>query len=297
MKVAVILATRGRPAKALAAIEALRILESGKHTVEVMLACDDDDPADSAGFFRAYDGVTVDVAPRPAGVGECWNRLAEKVDADLVVHLADDALILNPSWDDTAVRLFGEFAWPHPDIAIAGMHDTNSPGQATLFVFRPGWVRHCGFLDTRFPFWFADTAIQELWTFVTGTTLPFLPLIVKLPKGDFNPRLRDMGLWWTLYAATRQERLQTAAKVRAALNLPRPDNLADIVAAHQSRDLQAYPDSVDLVRHMKHRKPPDEKYVSARYAALAYLQQHDAARHLTGEKTALEFALETMETE
>lgn len=298
MKVAAILATRGRPAKALGAIQALQILASGQHEIDIVVACDDDDPADTAGFFASYGDVRVDCAPRPAGVGHCWNRVAAKVQADLILAIPDDGLMLTPRWDAVAFDLFAQYPWPHPDIAVAALQDTNSPGQATLFCLRPGWIEQIGYLfDTRYPWWFADTCIQELWTFVTGTPLPFLPIVMKLPSGVYNPRLRDMGLWWALFASTRQERLQLAAKVRTALNLPRSDNLADIVAAHQSRDLKAYPDSVDLVRHMPNRKPPDEKYVAARYAALAYLQQHDAARHLTGDKTALQFAFDTMEAE
>lgn len=295
MKIAAIIATRGRPAKALGAIEALRLTSSGKHDLEVIVACDDDDPADTAGFFSAYSGVTVDVAPRPPGVGHCWNRVAHKVQADLVIHLPDDGLVMTPRWDAIALDLFDQYPWPHPDLAIAALLDTNSPGQATMFVFRPGWVRHCGFLDTRFPFWFADTAIQELWTFITGTPLPFLPITVELPKGVFNPRLRDMGLWWALFAASRQDRLQLAAKVRAELNLPRPGNLPEIVDQHQMRDVDAYPASEDIVRWMRGRKPPDAAYVDARTAALDYLRQHDAARHLTGERTAYQFAMDMME--
>lgn len=295
MKITAIIATRGRPQKALGAVEALKITASWANELEVVVACDDDDPADTATFFRDYGGVTVDCGPRPAGVGECWNRVAAKVKDGLILILPDDGVMMTPRWDQKAVEFFDQHLWPHPDIAIAALQDTASPGEHTLFMLRPGWLKHSWLLDTRYPFWFADTAIAECYSFIAGKPMPFLPIVVATPSDSFNPRMRDMGLWWALFASTRLERMQNATIVRGELELPWPDNLTQLVEECQQRDLRAYKDSLLMIKAMPNRKPPDEKYVQARYAALAYLQQHDGARHLTGERTALEFAMDTME--
>ena len=296
MKITAIIATRGRPAKALAAIEALQLTASGKHDLEVVVACDDDDPADTANFFQAYGGIVrVDVAPRPAGVGECWNRVAKTVDADLMLLMGDDAVITTPLWDEVAAGLMSSRQWPHPDLALAALLDAASPGQATMFVMTPKWVRHFGLLDTRFPFWFADTAIAETYTFVAGEYVPFLPIECQMPPNGFNPRLRDMGLWWTLFASTRQERLERAATVRAELGIPTPANLDAIVQAHEDRDRRGYRDSLALIAAMPNRKPADDAYLAARHDALWYLVNKTNARHLTGDRSAYEFSIDCME--
>lgn len=297
MKITTIIATRGRPTKALAAIEALKVTASWANQLEVVVACDDDDPADTADFFRDVGGVTVDCGPRPAGVGECWNRVAGKVKDGLILVLPDDGIVMTPRWDQKAVEFFGQHRWPHPDIAIGALQDTASPNQHTLFMLRPGWVKRCGLLDTRYPFWFADTALAETYSFISGHHMPFLPIVVAMPSDSFNPRLRDMGLWWSLFASSRQERLHLAQSVRWELDLPNPGNLADILAAHQARDLQGYKDSLLLIKAMPNRKAPDDAYRQARANALWYLLKHDNARHLTGEKRAYDFALDTMEVE
>ena len=296
MKLTIAMATRGRPDQAAASIAALRKRASGQHDIRVLLALDEDD-TDTQGWFRDDASVQMDVAPRPVGVGACWNRLVAKVTDGLIVHLPDDAVITTPLWDECASQLMSSRQWPHPDLALAALLDAASPGQATMFVMTPGWVRHFGFLDTRYPFWFADTAIAETYTFVAGKYVPFLPIEVQQPPGGFNPRLRDMGLWWTLFAATRQERLQRAEKVRADLGIPTPANLDAIVASHQARDVRGLKDSILLVRDMPNRKAPDDAYLAARTDALWYLETHDHARHLTGERTAYRFAIESMEAE
>ena len=274
MKLTAIIATRGRPAKALAAIEALQLTASGQHDLEIVVACDDDDPADTAGFFQAYGApVRVDVAPRPAGVGECWNRVASTVDADLMLLMGDDAVITTPLWDQVIVEFFDRYPWPHPEIAVAALHDAASPGEATLFVMRPSWARHCGLLDTRFVFWFSDTALAETYAFISGQQIPFVDVAVASPGHGFNPRMRDMKLWWALFAATRAERLRTAADVRSRLGIPTPANLDALREIFELRDARSCRDSLTIVQAMHNRREPDENYLAARDAALAYLER------------------------
>ena len=196
MNIVVILATRGRPRQALGVIEAMRLMQSGQHKVRVILACDEDDPADTAGFFSAYGDpdIVIECGPRPSGVGACWNRAVEKADADILMTLTDDALLVTPDWDAIITHIFENHQWVHPELAMSALNDTANPGQATLFVFRRSWYDHCGLFDERFPMWFSDTAISETYSFITGQGMPMLPVTAVLKPGVFNPRLRNMRL-------------------------------------------------------------------------------------------------------
>lgn len=295
MKIAVILATRGRPKQALGVIEAMRLMQSGEHNVRIILACDDDDPSDTEGFFSAYGDpqITIACGPRPPGVSACWNRCVGLTDADIYMTMTDDALIHTPNWDAIIAQGFDQFPWVAPEIAMAALQDSANPGQGTLFVFRPGWFKHCGLFDERFPFWFSDTAISELYSFITGQMLPLVPVQAALKAGVYNPRLREMKLWWTLYACTRLERLETARTAREAFGLEEPPNLNEIVSAWQKRDVNGLPDSEVIVRdYIPNPKPPDEAYNRARVAALDYIRRYPrAAAHLSGDMDAIDFAL------
>lgn len=288
MRIGVILATRGRPRQALGVIEAMRLMASGEHGVEFLLACDSDDPSWTGLCFQAqYEASYISVyeRERPAGVGACWNRVAALQTSDLplydlLVTLTDDALIATPDWDKIMVDTFASHPWAHPDLAIACLNDTANPGQATLFAFRPSWFRHCGLFDERFPFWHADTAIAETYSFLTGEHIPMLPITAVLKPGVYNPRLREMRLWWKLYATTRVERLMNAGKVRDALGLPEPANLWPIIRQWMERDLRGLPQSEEIAASLPPREP-DQAYLAAREAALAYLAEHPVgAAHL-----------------
>jgi glycosyltransferase involved in cell wall biosynthesis len=284
MNLSVIIATRGRPAQAATVIDALRLMSSGLHAVSYMVACDDDDPEDTAGRFLtdlAAPDIGVYEWKRPAGVGECWNRVVPFATGDIVLTLTDDALIGTPYWDAVMVDAFAAQKWAHPDLAMACLNDTANPGQATLFAFRPAWFRHCGLFDERFPFWFADTGLAEVYSFLTGEMIPMLPVTAVLKPGVFNPRLREMRLWWRLYACTRMDRLQTAARVRAELGLPEPPNLDDLVAQWMARDLRGLPDSEAIAKAIPNPRPPDEAYERARAAALETIARWPrAAAHI-----------------
>ena len=284
MNLTIILATRGRPAQASAVIESARLISSGRHALRYIVACDVDDPEDTAGFFadRPSPDLIVNCRERPPGVSSCWNRcLPLAADADLVMTTTDDAVIGTPYWDAALVDAFAAQKWAHPDLAIGCLNDTANPGQATLFAFRPSWAQHCGLFDERFPFWFSDTAIAEVYSFLTGEMIPMLPVTAVLKPGVFNPRLREMRLWWTLYACTRMERLQTAARVRAELGLPEPPNLSELMANWMARDLRGLPDSAAIAKSLPNPAQPDEAYAKARAAALETIARWPrAAAHI-----------------
>jgi hypothetical protein len=266
MKFAVVVSTRGRPDGANAVLGAARLLASTKHEIRYIVAYDDDDETCLSYPFAAY--VEKSVGPRPIGPGACWNRAFATSKMDVLVGFADDNLVVTPHWDDVIAR---HLEAVDPRIGVLSWHNNASPNQPTLMVAHREWIDRAGFFDGRFPFWFADTAIAETYSFVTGQLLPMPEALWVLGKyGESNPRLRDMRLWWAFYSATRRERLQTAARIREELGLPAPANLDQLVAAWQARDAEGLPLSEEIARGLPPREP-DGHYLIARDAARYYL--------------------------
>ena len=214
MKIAALIATRGKPQQVIGIIESMRMLSTGDHEIEFLVACDEDDPLNSVEFLRGYTVrclpdtiITIDVGPRPTGPGSLWNRLAKLTDADAFITLPDDGIIATPRWDHCINWVWRNHNWVHPDLKIGGLRDAANPGQPTLFVIGRRWYELVGhLLDERYPFWFSDTAIAETYSFITGAGLPMLPIDFASKGGQWNPRLRRMALWWTHYGLTRNER-------------------------------------------------------------------------------------------
>lgn len=277
MKIAAIIATRGRPHQAVGVIEGIRLMSSGEHEIRYIVACDDDCPADTAGFFSRYGdpSITIECGPRPAGVAACWNRCVCLTDADAIVTLPDDGLICTPLWDKGVNQIFRNHSWVHPDLKIGALNDLANPGQPTLFVIGRAWLERFKLFDERFPFWFSDTAIGEIYSFVTGQGMPILPINFAHRPGHWNPRMREMEIWWALYSATRKERLAMATTAREDLGLPTPPNLPDIIAMWEKRDREGLPASEEIVRQIMNPAPVDDRYLAAKAAALTYIKEHD----------------------
>lgn len=244
MKLRVVINTHGRPAQALAVIECLRTLESGRHEVSYVLACDNEDVATSVllvsrGMCPPY--VELDMRPRPASVQDCWNRnLVNPKHADVWFVMPDDLFCGAPNWDDLAVQTLA--LAPVPELAVIGWNDLSNPGQLTVPIVAAGWleaIKPEPFYDPRFEFWFSDTAVAETWSFVFGMTVPrpsFLPL-AGMPQRPNPLFLRDgADHLWDLYAATRINRLNTASRIRIAHDLPAPSNLQLLIDGWTERD-------------------------------------------------------------
>lgn len=282
MKFACVIATRGRPHQAIGVIEATRLMASGEHEIEFIVACDADDAtrpnifthnhiSDCVSSGIAPPSIQVSCEPRPAGVASCWNRCLALTDADAIITLPDDGLICTADWDKCANHIFRNHIWAHPELKIGALNDLANPGQGTAFIVGRAWLDRFGLFDERFPFWFSDTALTETYSFLTGQGMPLFPINFAHKPGHWNPRLRDMKLWWSLYSATRRERLETAWKARHELNLPEPPNLSQLVASWEGRDRTGLPASEEIVRQIERPAPIDDRYLAAKTAAEVYL--------------------------
>lgn len=266
MRFSVIIATRGKPEQARTVAGACLMMASGEHEVEIVISCDDDDPATIWYFHDATNGgfpVVVNDAPRPPGITECWNRCipgAVERGADVIIALPDDGLMSCPNWDAHIARYM---ATSDTRLGAMAMYDSANEGQATILLAHRHWIELAGFFDSRFYAWWADTAINETFSFVTGRGLPIVgPPGIMTKQGNWNPRLTEMKRWWNFYSASRRERLKVAEMIRAKLGLPTPD-LKTIVAQWEEHDRMGLIGGEDIVRSLKNPKPKDEAYFKA----------------------------------
>ncbi len=278
MRVAVIIATRGRPHRAAGVIECARNLMSGRHEVQFIVAADADDPVSVDYFAANAPAVTLYVQPRPIGVGDCWNRAARAHPADFYLTLPDDAWIVTPAWDammvhglthgtdgnDLSARL-GIIAW----------HDPEQPTIASIFGMSAKWIDANGFVfDPRYPFWWGDSALVETAIFANGEGMPGTTSLrfASMP-GNVNPRLRDMDLWWRFFGATRHERVETGRRIACAAGLPEINEyvMADLVAQCEEKDEAGIREIPNVMATITHPKPPSVEYIGAKAAAERYL--------------------------
>lgn len=285
MKIAVIVATRGRPQRAGGVIECARNLLSGRHEVEFIVALDGDDWRSVEYFGRfGFEGATPYVQPRPIGVGDCWNRAARAHPADIYLAWCDDAWMVTPGWDAFMVNALGggvEGNMLSANLGIVSWYDAQQPTIATMFGMTAAWVEANGFIyDARFPFWFGDSALVETAIFATGQGMPGTSSLqfASMP-GNLNPRLRDMDLWWDLFAATRHERVETARTIARNAGLPEIDNYTMGALIHQceERDTAGRANMPGALASIANPRAPDAEYLAAKAAAEDYLR---SAQHL-----------------
>lgn len=277
MHIAVIVATRNRPQRAGGVIECARNLLSGRHEVKFIVALDADDTR-SVEYFSAFVGVTPYVQPRPIGVGDCWNRAAYVHPADIYIALTDDFWMSAPGWDAFLVNALAKGVDGNmlsAQLGIVSFFDPAQPTIAALFGMTAKWVELNGFIfDPRFPFWWGDSALVETALFASGSGMPGTSSLsfASMP-GNVNPRLRDMELWWSLFAATRHERVETGRKVARAAGLPEIDDyaMAALIQQCEERDAAGLSNIPAVMASIERPAPPDAEYMAAKAAAKEYL--------------------------
>lgn len=278
MKVAVIIATRGRPQRAGGVVECARSLLSGRHEVEFIVAVDEDDTR-SVDYFATFEGITRYAQPRPIGVGDCWNRAARAHHADFYLGLPDDVWIASPNWDAYMVNALTKGIDGHQSsrqLGIVSWYDALQPTIASVFGMTAAWVEANGFVfDPRFPFWWGDSALVETAIFATGEGMPGTSsLQFAMMPGVVNPRLRDMELWWTFFAATRHERVATARKIAKQAGLPAVDDytMAALIQQCEAKDAGGIREAPHVLATIANPKPPSPEYLVAKAAAEEYLR-------------------------
>lgn len=280
MKIAFCLATRGNPKRAAAVIECARSLASSEHEVEYLVGIDADDP-ESLNFFRHnYPEITISVDKRPKGVGAVWNRLCSRVEADIYCPFPDDSFPAVPFWDHIIVDTFlKKYAKAPKECWVLGWNDLANPGQCTLPIVSKEWLAMTGRLyDERFPFWFYDTCVTEVFSYVMGQPVPPHPGLVLAARKGITQRMRDLEFWWDFFVFTRKERLAEGADYRRRLGIEVNEILLDqCIKAWERRDRYGRAECADMEAMLAEKRPPTPEYLAAKAEAEAIMGAEIAA--------------------
>lgn len=242
-KIAMLMATRGNPKAAEAVIRGAEMLKSGRHEIIYILGVDEDDTETIKHLGDSELPIMWSIAPRTPSLGEIFNRCAAaglEHGADIFSQLSDDTVIATGGWDDIIASAISSMK--PSEIAVAAWNDSANIGQCTHPVFSKEWLKIGGYYTNYFPFWFDDTWLSELWSFITGRTIPFIPGANVVGVKSQTRRMRDLAFWWDFYSKMRETRLSIAAGVRKKLGIKLSDEIVGkAVEMWEERDRKLKP--------------------------------------------------------
>lgn len=266
MKITVGIPSRGRPLDLAASILSLEKTRSGHHDVQYIVGHDhgDEETLDIVSRLLAKGlPVVSSFGPRPLGLGEINNRLAAAEPDATFMLWSDRQVVVTLAWDHQIAT--GVMEFPNRVLWLDCVH-LQGPAQ---YILPPAWRAAlpgpaCPGL---FPFWFDDSAVEEVDAFVHG--FPRVALAAKCagPRTEKTTRCRDLHFWIRLFAAMRRIRLHDAGQASAKLGItPRPD-LAQIVAHFEMRDAAFLERADALMEQYGAPGEPDETYLLAKARA------------------------------
>lgn len=150
--VSVLAPSRGRPA---ACQEMVNSAHQTGSNVEVLAYVDDDDPTD-----YTVDNATVVRGPR-INLSDCWNKLAERAQGDILHMGSDDIRFRTPGWDDMVRSVVAEF--PDRIVFVYGDDGIHDQKMGTHGFITREWYETVGrFTPPYFPCDYADTWLNDV---------------------------------------------------------------------------------------------------------------------------------------
>jgi hypothetical protein len=124
-------------------------------SVEILAYIDDDDPSD----YRT-EGVRIVRGPRIV-LSDCWNKLAEVADGEILGMGADDIRFRTFGWDSLVRSVFDDF--PDRIVFVHGRDGIHDEKLATHGFISRRWFETVGYFTWGgFPADYADTWLHEL---------------------------------------------------------------------------------------------------------------------------------------
>ena len=144
------------------------------------------------------------------------------------------------------------------------------PGQ---FILPPAWRAAQGPpCPGAFPFWFDDSAVEEIDAFVHG--FPRVAVDAKCAGVRLLPttRCRDIAFWIGVYVAQRRQRIADARRIADALGVTWQDR-PDVLAYFEARDRSFLQRAPVLEAQSAEPGPPDATYLAAKARAEKLLEE------------------------
>jgi hypothetical protein len=261
-KIAVVTMSRGNPHGLVSTIAGLRALESGHHTVDYYVCCDNDDPETVETAARI--GTKVHVGPRPDTIGQAWNSAAAAsakiTDWDAFCMMADDITPTSRDWDMTvarAMKLYDVVSWT----------ERGDPYNPTLPILSRNYYEKVGNVSPEwFLAWFMDTWVAEVQQLAHG----FCPIISDLTwYGDRGKTksLRELPFWIRVFASTRDLRCREAEKLSGG-TLHK-----GVIKEREANDAWLLDNAQMLECTFGTGEPPDERYLRAKKRAADFMER------------------------
>jgi hypothetical protein len=271
MNITVIIPSRKRVRGLSAVLTSLHNLESGKHNVQYIVGCDEDDKATinlCAMIQRDMPNkFSYKVGPRPKTLGGLVNHLAELVPGEVYTALCDDLICTTPHWDKLiaeAVMLkpYGVFWWKNAfEFLVTYAIVTERWRQAAGGIF-------CG----HFPYWFEDLWLFEQWTMATDEeALGVNCCIAEKMTGTI--RMRELSFWCDFFNKTRTHRVTQSKEIAARLGLSEPKKsgeFAEIMAKGIAARMT--PELIEQIERQGDASSPEESYLAAKADAIKMLE-------------------------
>lgn len=277
MKLAINLATRGRPELLLNTIMTTASHIGSPDTV-FMISADQDDqatidllaPEGKPGLLAGR--LLVSIEPREDTVAAKWNRVLKAVpDADVYVPMCDDGPAITPGFDEKILKAASH--WPD-GIGVVFNHLENLSFTGFQAVTRE-LASLMGYIyPEHFPYWFVDHWLSDIAEMTDRIAFADVRLDCASNRNGGGPtmEMREPAFWARFYDACHLKRRKLAHRIIT-------DHLFDTqwhkdILLERHPLIEEYSEMInDGVRNMRvPENPPDERYMRIKAAAIAMYQ-------------------------
>lgn len=265
MKLLVVMASRGNPNGLMATISSLMGLATGKHDIVIKVGVDDDDAPSLAytpTIQKVFPNVQFIIVERKPTLGAIVNELVAGETADVYIPMTDRMIALSPNWDEiighASLHFYKHVLWWQTE-----------QGAIMPIIPKKFYEAYKQIFTEYFPFWFDDTWIAEVNSFVHGNCGYSLPVQLWRKPGCATKRMHDLRFWMDFFISKRSERIIQAQYVSDALGITTlsPQRLIEVTKELQSRDDFWAKDWRRQEKIFGDSVPRDETYYQAARAA------------------------------
>lgn len=277
MKLAISLATRGRPDRLIDTITKSVVNWTDKNTI-MQVQLDADDPtldqtmAMLAGLPQVKDYVVLpNVRAREDTLASKWNRVLS-IDADSYLVAADDDPYITPGYDSLILEASKRF----PDSIgityghLANLSFTGAVAPTKRFCELMGGV----IFPPLFPYWFVDHWTDDVARIIGR--ISFANIRTDQTRPGVTQEMREPGWWATFYDAAYLMRRKQAHDIMDNANFRTPKWQKDILRTHhplievRSRMInQGVRAQSKQLSQWAGNLPPDERYNRVKQRAIA----------------------------
>lgn len=263
--IAIVLATRGRPALLAETIErTLPNIACNDTTLTVIVDDDDSKTLDVASQLPSHKQLFYRVVPRADTLGEKFNLILDRP-ATVYLYMVDHSPIITPAFDKKYLE-----ANIFPDGIGCIFNRLENPSFSQTYAVTKGLVDRMGYLfPPYFPYWFVDHWLDDIARMIDRWTVVDVELDSRKRPGTQDRR--EPAFWATFYDAMYSERLACAHRIIDGFGEPqwRKDMLKSRCDYHNQRSVMIN----NTVRRIQWAPEPfDERYLRVRARAVAMLK-------------------------